>query len=83
VKEELQRAGLFGVDDKKVELVVAKCRKSVEFLFQNRFSINPRCWDQFTFSGCLATIITHAQIARRSRLETDIQGTIREGELKV
>jgi len=73
VKMELQNAGIFGTDDKKVELVVARCRKSVEFLFKNRFHINPKYWERFTFAGCLVTIITHAQVARNSKLGTEDQ----------
>lgn len=73
VKKEMEFAGIYGVDDKKVELIVARCRKSVEFLFANRFQLNPRHWDKFTFSGTLATIITHAQEARRSKLGTEEQ----------
>jgi len=73
VKQELEFAGIYGVDDRKVELVVARCRKSVEFLFANRFQLNPRHWDKFTFAGTLATIITHAQTARNSKLGTEDQ----------
>jgi len=73
VHEELIHAGIFGVDDKKVELVVARCRKSVEFLFKNRFSLNPAHWEKFTFSGTLALIITHAQEARKGKLGTEDQ----------
>lgn len=81
VKQELIDAGLFGVDDEKVDLIVARCRKSVEFLFMNRMHLlavskqehangNPDAFDKmlrFTFSGALAFIITHAQAARASK----------------
>jgi len=86
VHEEFQRAGIFGVDEKKVELVVARCRKSTEFLFKNRFSINPIKWERFTFSGCLALIITHAQAARASKLSggvtaENLKGPVVPGKL--
>lgn len=77
VKEELQRAGIFGTDDKKVELVVARCRKSVQFLFENRFKINPKEWEKFTFAGTLALIITHAIESRSTRNIADIKGPVR------
>jgi len=78
VKEEFDRAGIFGVDDKKIELVVARCRKSVMFLFENRFNINPLVWEKFTFAGCLALIITHSQEARKGKLGTgDLKGPVR------
>ncbi len=82
VKQELDRAGVFGVDDQKVKLIVARCRKSVNFLFQNRFSINPAQWEKFTFAGTLALIITHAQEARRTKLSggvtaENIKGPVR------
>lgn len=85
VHEELQRAGIFGADDKKVELIVARCRKSVEFLFKHRFNINPTKWERFSFAGCLALIITHAQEARISKNQgltpENIRGTIKPGKL--
>jgi len=85
VHEELQRAGIFGVDEKKIELIVARCRKSVEFLFKNRFEINPTKWDRFTFAGNLALIITHAQEARISKNQgltpENIKGTMKPGKL--
>lgn len=85
VAEELQRAGLFGVDDKKVELIVARCRKSVKFLFENRFQINPKKWERFTFCGCLALIITNAQEARISKNKgitpENLRGAVKPGKL--
>ena len=86
VKEELQRVGLYGVDDSKVNLIVARCRKSTEFLIKNRFGIPIDKWERFTFSGCLALIITHALEARKSKvgggLSVDnIKGTVRPGKL--
>jgi len=86
VHEELQRAGLFGVDEKKVDLIVAKCRKSFEFLFKNRFTINPMKWERFTFGGCLALIITHAQASRASKnsggiTAENIKGPVVPGKL--
>lgn len=85
VHEELQRAGIFGVDDKKIELIVARCRKSVQFLIKNRFQINPAKWERFTFAGNLALIITHAQEARVSKNQgltpENIKGVLKPGKL--
>lgn len=82
VKQELDHAGVFAVDDQKVKLIVAKCRKSVQYLFENRMKINPAHWEKFTFSGTLVTIITHAQEGRRSKLSgglsaDNIKGLVR------
>ncbi len=77
VKEELVHAGLFSVADKQLELIVARCRKSSLFLIQNRFQINPKEWEKFTFTGCLTLIITHAQEARRKKVNPKYEGTVR------
>lgn len=87
VKEELERVGLYGVDDAKVKLIVVRCRKSSTFLIENRFGIPIDKWERFTFSGCLALIITHAIEARKSKRSTglsvdDIQSVgIKPGKL--
>lgn len=83
VKEELDHAGVFGVADNKVKLVVAKCRKAVEVLFANRPALLANAhktgdWmpmQKLTFSGQLAFIITVAQEERRKKLGTSIKGT--------
>lgn len=67
VKEELTHAGLFGVDDKKIEMIVAQCRKSFMTLLKYRFSIPKEKWPYMTFSGCLAYIITVAQETKREK----------------
>lgn len=82
VKQEFDNAGVFGVPDEKVKLVVADCRKSVQKLL----AIRPRLVamihhgdaqsrqlafdtiDRMTFSGRLAMIITAAQEGRRQKL---------------
>lgn len=86
VKEELDYAGVFGVADEKINLIVARCRKSSTYLMKNRFGIPIDKWERFTFSGCLALIITHAQEARRSKVGgglsvENIKGTVRPGKI--
>ena len=79
VREELIRSGIFNVDDKQVEMVVAQCRKSFTYLLENRFKINPKHWERMNFSGALTVIITSAQKARKTRLAAvnDIKGPVR------
>jgi len=78
VKQELDHAGLFGVDEKQVEAIVAKCRKSFKFLLENRNSIPREKWEYLTFSGCLSYIITVAQETRRTKNEVpDFHGPVR------
>lgn len=69
VREEFQNAGVFGIDDKKIEMVVAQCRKSFTVLLANRFRIPKERWQYLTFSGQLAYIITVAQETRSQKLE--------------
>lgn len=64
VKQEFDSAGITGVSDKNVELTVAKCRKSFNYLIQNRRYIPIKQWQLLTFSGQLTMIITAAQEAR-------------------
>lgn len=86
VHEELQRVGIYGVDEAKVKLIVARCRKSTEFLIKNRFGIPIDKWERFTFSGCLALIITHAIEARKSKSGLSVDNIrsvgVKPGELK-
>jgi hypothetical protein len=67
VKEEFQNAGIFGVDDKKIELVVARCRKSYLYLLKHRMVMPIDKWERFSFSGCLALILVNAGEARKSK----------------
>lgn len=85
VHQEMQNAGLFGVDDAKVKLVVAKCRKAVETLFMNRPQLLLHAqttgdWmpmQKLTFSGQLAFIITVAQIERKKKMNgTTVRGSL-------
>lgn len=69
VREEFINAGLFGIDDKKIEQVVAQCRKSFTVLLANRFRIPRERWQYLTFSGQLAYIITVAQETRKTKIE--------------
>lgn len=82
VKSELDYAGVYGVPDDKVKLIVADCRQSVQKLFEIRpqlvgmihhgdakakqFAFD--AIDRMTFSGRLALIITAAQEGRRQKL---------------
>jgi len=82
VKQEFDHAGIFGVSDKDIELIVAKCRKAVRFLFKNRIYLISMATEKFnagnedaflgvqkwTFSGHLALILTHAIEARKSKM---------------
>lgn len=85
VAEEMQHAGIFGLDEKKIEWIVAQCRKNVETLFKNRmqlvaFARETGDWgpmERMTFSGTLAVIITNAQAARASK-----NGTLDRSALK-
>ena len=84
VKLELDNAGIFGVGDDKVKLVVAKCRKAVEILFANRPALLANAYktgdwfpmQKLTFSGQLALIITVAQEERKRKMgSTNLKGT--------
>lgn len=82
VKQEFDNAGVFGVADKQIEIVVARCRKAVEFLIKHRMYLFAVCrklelqgdpdayekMTRYTFAGTLAFIITHAQEARKSKV---------------
>jgi len=76
VKKEFDNAGVYGVSDKHIEWVVARCRRSVTELFKLRPQIIALCkqngnWDameRMTFAGTLAMIITHAQESRKSKV---------------
>lgn len=86
VKQEFDNAGLFAVDDQKIKLVVAKCRKAVEVLFKNRpvfvaNALQKGDWlsmEKMTFAGQLSYIIVVAQEERRRRNGggTTIRGTL-------
>lgn len=67
VKEEFDHAGVFGVADSDIQLVVADCRKAFIYLLANRPNIQPQYWERFTFQGRLLTIICKAQDARASK----------------
>ncbi len=73
VREEFQNAGVFGVDDLKIEMVVAQCRKSFTTLLANRFRIPRDRWQYLTFSGQLAYIITVAQETKKQKFEGMVQ----------
>ena len=77
VREEFQRAGVFGIEDRKIELVVAQCRKTFLFLYKNRMKLSLPHWERMTFAGCLANIITHAQEARKRKVNPDFKGPIK------
>ena len=82
VKQELDSAGVFGVPDEKIKLIVADCRKSVN----NLMAIRPKfvamirlgtpkdkqmaldAIDRMTFAGRLAMVITAAQEGRRQKM---------------
>lgn len=64
VKIEFEAVGFFSVDDKKIELVVADCRKSWIRLWAHRHQFIPEQQERMTFAGRLAVIITAAQEAR-------------------
>lgn len=83
VKEEFNSAGVFGIDDKKIEAVVAECRKSCTTLFRNRHLVAHgirqykatgdasalQRYDRMTFAGCLAHLITIAQSVRKKKMD--------------
>jgi len=76
VKAEFENAGVFGMDDKTVELVVAECRKSVLDLLENRMKYlayahqnnDFRIFEIKTFVGKLTSLITGAQEGRRMKM---------------
>jgi len=81
VKQELDFAGIRGVDDAKIKQVVAQCRKGVNKLFEMlpglqykmRIKVNVTEQEMFqyerlTFSGQLALIITAAEEKQSMRL---------------
>ena len=69
VKQEFDNAGIHGVDDKQVDQVVAKCRKSINFLIGNKKHIPKNKWEMLTFSGQLVLIITTAQETRSEKVQ--------------
>lgn len=73
VKDEFTNAGVFGVDDNKINQVVAQCRKSFTTLLANRFRIPKERWQYLTFSGQLAYIITVAQETKKQKIEGMVQ----------
>lgn len=81
VKLELDHAGVTGVGDDKIKLIVAQCRKSVKELFKHSHLIRSivfvkkkitkdemEFFDRLTFSGQLNTIINAALDGRRMKL---------------
>ena len=81
VKLELDYAGVFGVGDDKVKLIVAQCRKSVRELFKHSHLIRGMVFvkkkitkdemeffDRLTFSGQLNLIISAALDGRKMKL---------------
>jgi len=70
VKEEFDHAGIFGVDDSDINLVVAKCRKAWETLVKYKEMVPLEKWEMMTFQGQLALTIAAAQDARKSKLES-------------
>lgn len=85
VKGEFDNAGVFGLGDEKVKLVVAKCRKAVEILFKNRPQLLAHAkktgdWmpmQRLTFSGQLTFIITVAQMERAKKVSgQQIRGSL-------
>ena len=64
IKIEFDSAGIPGVSDKNVELVVADCRKSWVRLWAHRHLFTPQQQERLTFAGRLAVIITSAQETR-------------------
>lgn len=78
VHDEFAAVGI-QLDDPKVKHIVAKCRKAVQFLFENRLKLmniaieenkagNPNAMmniQKWTFSGHLAFIMTHAIEAKK------------------
>ena len=63
VKQEFDHAGIYGVDDRDIEKVVAKCRKAFITLMDNKELIPLDKWEMMTFQGQLALTIAAAQDA--------------------
>jgi len=81
VKQEFDYAGIYGVSDRSVDLVVSQCRKSVQTLFEQIPNLQYKIrgtgdftekdlefFTSLTFSGQLALIISGAQEGRKMKL---------------
>lgn len=71
VKQEFERAGIFGITDKEVEQVVAVARRAYLKMYQKRreLALNPAEMESYTFAHIIAAAITGAQEGRKVRMD--------------